>query len=655
MMIEITSLADLNLLREAVDLECKLAVGRDGNGALPQDFWPTYSAFANTEGGVIVLGVRECKNQFILEGIKDSEKVRRELFDGLNNRQKISTNLLSDPNVQDVLINGRTVLLVNVPRATRKQRPVYITTNPLAGHTFRRLNDGDRVVPDNDVKRMLAEQVEDSRDDRILKGYDLADLDLSTVQTYRQVFANREPGHLWNGKDDRDFLRLIGGWRQDRETGESGLTMAGLLMFGQFGAIQDELPNYMVDYQERPQAKAENRWIDRITLDGKWSGNLYDFYRRVYIKLTADLKVPFSLQRGERRDETPVHEALREALANVLVHADYSDRASVLVVKRPDMFGFRNPGLMRIPVEVAILGGEPDCRNRTLHKMFRFVGVGEQAGTGIPKILHGWQTQHWNPPKLHDTSTPYNQTLLELRMIDLFPEEVIFMLKDKFGLAFDELSYPERVALALAGSEGTVNHARLRAITTEHPFDLSKILQHLTQAGMLQSTGGRGAIYHIPGQEIPTPDDVFGSTTRFNAPSSPNLSSSSPNLAASSPNLAENRDPDGCLITDQLALPVVDDLTSLSPAFRTLMETWAAEPRSKGKVDRQVLIDVILKLCDERFITLHCLAGLVKRKPDTLRDQYLKILVRERRLRLAFPKTPTHERQAYSAVNLHTA
>jgi hypothetical protein len=101
-----------------------------------------------------------------------------------------------------------------------------------------------------------------------------------------------------------------------------------------------------------------------------------------------------------------------------------------------------------------------------------------------------------------------------------------------------------------------------------HPFDLSKILQHLTQAGMLQSNDERGAVNHhtpgIPGQEIPTPDDVFGSTARFTAPSSPNL-------AASSPNLAENRNPVGCLITDQLALPVVDDLAWLSPVFRTLM------------------------------------------------------------------------------------
>jgi ribosomal 50S subunit-associated protein YjgA (DUF615 family) len=51
------------------------------------------------------------------------------------------------------------------------------------------------------------------------------------------------------------------------------------------------------------------------------------------------------------------------------------------------------------------------------------------------------------------------------------------------------------------------------------------------------------------------------------------------------------------------------------------------------------------------FFTLRCLAELVNRKPDTLRDQYLKTLVRQRQLNLAFPKTPNHERQAYTTVS----
>ncbi|MFH1044153.1 MAG: RNA-binding domain-containing protein [Pseudomonadota bacterium] len=648
-MIEIQSIADIELLRESVDLECKLAGGRDGQGAVPDDFWPTYSAFANAQGGMVLLGLRDRNGQFETVGIQNVTKVRNELFDGLNNRQKVSVNLLTDVSVREIVLEGKTILAVEVPRATRKQRPVYLTTNPLAGHTYRRLNDGDRALPDEEVKRMLAEQVDDSRDDRILKGYDFDDLNPETLRAYRQVFINRDPGHVWNALGDREFLRQIGGWRKDRETGEGGLTLAGLLMFGQMATIQEELPNFMLDYQERPEAKTERRWIDRLTLDGKWSGNLYDFYRKVFLKLTSELKVPFRLEKGERKEETPVHEALREALANVLVHADYSDRASVLVVKRPDMFGFRNPGLMRIPVEVALKGGEPDCRNRTLHKMFRFVGVGEQAGTGIPKILHGWQSQHWSPPKLYDTAEPYDQTLIELRMTDLFPAPVMAGLKARFGELFEGLSHVERVALALAASEGTVNHARLRGVTTEHPVDLSRILQHLTQAGMLESTGGRGAVYHLPGEAIPTPEDIFGTATTISAPSSPNLTGSSRNLAGSSRNLDERRNAEGCLLTDQLSLPIIDDLARLSVPLRQRLEAMAAEPRAKGKVNREKLIEVVLALCAEHFVTLRCLAELINRKPDTLRDQYLTGLVQARKLSLAFPKTPTHERQAYCA------
>lgn len=57
------------------------------------------------------------------------------------------------------------------------------------------------------------------------------------------------------------------------------------------------------------------------------------------------------------------------------------------MVKRPDLFGFRNPRDLRVPVDVAIQGGNSDCRNRALQTMFRLVGLGEQSGSGIPKIF----------------------------------------------------------------------------------------------------------------------------------------------------------------------------------------------------------------------------------------------------------------------------
>ena len=92
-----------------------------------------------------------------------------------------------------------------------------------------------------------------------------------------------------------------------------------------------------------------------------------------------------------------VHIALREALVNTIIHADYGEGGAILVIKRPDLFGFRNPGTLRIRKEDAIRGGtmNSDCRNRNLQKMFQMIGYADQAGSGFPKIYSGWASQDW--------------------------------------------------------------------------------------------------------------------------------------------------------------------------------------------------------------------------------------------------------------------
>lgn len=413
-MIDIHSLEDLARLRESVSLECKLAHGRDGKGTVPDDFWPTYSAMANTEGGVVLLGLRERKGQFEPVGIENPEKLRTELFNNLNNRQKVSVNLLTDASVQALDIEGKTVLAIEIPRAGRRQRPVHLTPNPLGGNAYRRLNEGDRPLPDEDVKRMLAEQVEDSRDARVLPHFGLKDLDADSLKAYRNIFRADKPDHPWLALDDQGFLQMLGGWRQDRATGESGLTVAGLLMFGRWPSIAEALPMYFVDYQERPANYASTvQWLDRVVPDGTWSGNVFDFYRRVVNKLTADVKVPFVLKGDIRQDDTPTHKALREALVNTLVHADYTGRISVLVVKEPAGFSFRNPGALRVPAAQALQGGVSDCRNRTMQQMFLMIGLGERAGSGMSRILHGWKDLG-HSLQLAERYEPQEHTVLEM-------------------------------------------------------------------------------------------------------------------------------------------------------------------------------------------------------------------------------------------------
>ncbi|EPX9364577.1 AlbA family DNA-binding domain-containing protein, partial [Aeromonas veronii] len=375
----ITDLTDLETLAESEQVEFKLAAGRDGKGALPQDFWSSYSAMANGRGGWVILGVEEKERKFIPVGVTELDKVQQDLFNQLNDRDRVSVNLLSAQNVQVVHLAGKSIMAIHIPAAMRKQKPVHLKKSPF-GNTYLRLHDGDRRCDDETVKRMLAEQLHDSRDGEILsEHYDFSqDIDLDSLKVYRNLLSAHSPQHPYLDFDLFELFKKIGGWRKDRETGKEGITLAGVLMFGQWEAITAAAPNYFVDYQERPEAKTESRWVDRVCPDGTWSGNLFDFYRKVYQKLTTDLKVPFQLVEGQRKSDTPVHIALREALVNCLVHADYSERASVLVVKRPDMYGFRNPGLMRIPLEDVIAGGNTDCRNRLLHQMFLLIGLGER-------------------------------------------------------------------------------------------------------------------------------------------------------------------------------------------------------------------------------------------------------------------------------------
>ena len=221
-MIEIKTLEDIALLSESAFLECKLAAGRDGKGALPRDFWESYSALANTEGGVVLLGLKQKGDHFELHGIKRIEKVQKELFDTANDPGKVNVNLLTNSSVQIITVDGEQLLRVDIPRAKREQRPVYLNGNPL-GNTYVRRFEGDQRLADEAVKRMLAEQTEESRDSRILKGYALEDLCTESLRVYRQVFANREPDHPWNELETRAFLQRIGAWRKDRKPEKMGL------------------------------------------------------------------------------------------------------------------------------------------------------------------------------------------------------------------------------------------------------------------------------------------------------------------------------------------------------------------------------------------------------------------------------------------------
>ena len=336
----------------------------------------------------------------------------------------------------------------------------------------------------------------------------------------------------------------------------------------------------------------------------------------------------------------------------------------MLVVKRPDMFGFRNPGLMRVPQELAVQGGDSDCRNRLIHQMFRYVGLGEQAGSGIPKIYRGWNSQHWRAPLLYEKEIPSEQTLLELRMLDLLPEGVIMQLQSMFPDDFEDLEHLDRLILATAFTEQVVSHRRMAEITTEHAHDLTLAFQILVKKGLLVTSGhGRGTIYCLPGQSLPTPDQAFGAagigasriTSGAGGLSFGLLPESSGPLNVSSGLLGggsrpSQRDEAGRLRVEGLSKLLIDNLESTDVELRQELDVIASDARHKGRLEQAEMKKIILTLCRQYYLTLPVLCQLLDRKPDPLRKRYLKPLVEHGKLALAFPTRPTHPMQAYTAM-----
>jgi predicted HTH transcriptional regulator len=247
------------------------------------------------------------------------------------------------------------------------------------------------------------------RDTRVLEGYGLDDLDAMSIAAYRDGFAATKPKHPWLALDDKALLEQLGCWRKHRLTGEYGLTLAGLLMFGKHDAIisPGAAPNYFVDYRDyRTLQNPGDPWSDRLFPDGTWEANLLQFFQHLWPKLTADLALPRPSQAERAMGESPVHTALREAVVNALVHTDYDVPGGIVFERYRERIVMENPGSLMLSPEQLRRGGVSLCRNKSLQRMFMLVGACDQAGAGFKRIHEGWWSQLWPEPRFSVQDQP---------------------------------------------------------------------------------------------------------------------------------------------------------------------------------------------------------------------------------------------------------
>lgn len=182
-----------------------------------------------------------------------------------------------------------------------------------------------------------------------------------------------------------------------------------MLMFGKTNSITDPecCQEFFPDYREHLSDDPQIRWTNRIYPDGTWEANLYQFFTRVLPLLQHALPVPFSLDKNQIRNNiTTAHVALREALANSLVHAAYTVKGNIVIDRYFDRIVLSNPGTMLVSMEEYYEGGHSVCRNPVIQKMFVFLGIGEKGGTGADVIAKGWKDNGWSIPTVEEKNNP---------------------------------------------------------------------------------------------------------------------------------------------------------------------------------------------------------------------------------------------------------
>jgi predicted HTH transcriptional regulator len=597
---------------------------KSAKGGFPGSFWETYSAFANTEGGLIILGVKEDDDgRFKADGLpaKQIRKLQQDFFDTQNNRGKVSIDLLNDKQVRVLPVPDHVdqyVLVFDVPRANREQIPVYKGQDPFTG-TYKRRDGGDYRCDRDAVRRMMSDSNANApADSRILRGFQFPnDIDLKSLQQFRQLMASIRTGHPWLAKDDLELLKKLEAYRVDRQSKQEGLTLAGVLMFGKMEAIHDPecAPQFFPDYREVLTQDPEVRWTDRLYPDGTWEPNLFQFYLQVWPRISAGLPRPFQLKNGQRQDDTLAHIALREAFINSLVHADYSAPGSLVSIRRTNGFQFTNPGTLLVSIRQYYEGGVSVCRNKALQKMFSLIGGAEQAGSGADKIVKGWESAHWQRPYLEVQDQP-DRVTLDLEMESILSGQARGRLYEAFGERATSL-YSERLTiLSIVAMEGSVTHRSLRYRVGMHAADLSGLLKALCQEDFLISTGwGSGKTYSLndpKSLQLDNAQKVASSSEKV--ASFPEKVASFPEKVASFPEKVASPLPD--LYVESISLKLQKSLLIVATnGWHTLAELAEATGKSSNYLRSKVIPALVS-------------AGLLERRYEE----------------------PTHPNQAYRAM-----
>ena len=614
-------LEHLNLLDENERIEAKRAQ-ESGRSMLE-----TICAFANEPGlggGWLLLGItREEIAQFPgyeVEGVPNPDKLSADLASQCASmfnqplRVEIATETLDD----------KPVIVVFVPEAAPQDKPIHFKSTGLPKGAFRRIGSTDQRCTEDDLAVFYQSRQQESVDAGLVPDAELDDFDEAAFADYRQARAEANPDAEELRWTDIELLQALKAVRRDA-AGQWKPTVAGLLLFGKPVALRRSFPMTRVDYIRVPGrewAPHPERRFDTVELRAP----LFSLLRRTQAAILDDLPKAFGLEEGAlQRSDRPIIplRALREALVNALMHRSYRIHAPVQVIRYANRLEIRNPGFsLKSPEHLGEPGSMP--RNPAIAAVLHETRFAETKGSGIRAIREAMDAAGLAPP-LFESDRGQDQFVTQFLFHHFLGEDDIRWLAQFKDL---HLSDEDARALIVVREAGAIDNASYRALNKVDALTASAALRRLRDAGLFSQHGRGSATWYQPTGKL------LGEESGTVSGKSDSLSSKPEPLSSKSDGLSSNPE---------------------SPARNALLNELPGQLAARvGALGQrhppEQVRDLVVALCQHRAWKAEELALLLSRNPETIRQNYLRPLLAEKRIVMTLPDTPNSPQQAYRGM-----
>ncbi len=383
---------------DAEDLHLEMKTCR--NGQLPNDLWKAISAFANTEGGRIILGVTPSGVPVGLTP-EHIDKVQRDIL-------ALCQNTFNYPVIPDIHTIG-SVVIVNIAPSPAAVRPLYSTS--------RGVNSAQVRVGSSNIQ--ITDELRNQFAIAARGGAELIEyselpyqtyLDPLLIEQYLSLVASRR-GDIYKDLSTEEILLKL-----KAITKAKNVTLFGLLAFGKNETLQEaSAPTTNIAVTHYPgDSKVLENDPTRTHLDNReFNGNVIQQFTAAFSFIKSKLPISGAVDpNGQRRDYLVIPEvALREALANAIAHRDYSTHSSRIQVDiYSDRLEIINPGVSLVPIDE--LESAPSVsRNPLIMSFLKDYGYTEQRARGIRTIRQSLRSAGLLEPEFLNVGSSFKAVL----------------------------------------------------------------------------------------------------------------------------------------------------------------------------------------------------------------------------------------------------